>query len=333
MLREILSEHFQLQIEEPLSIGRYESGRIKNQMYMLVPVSSLPEESLSELMQLSTHVMNQGDRNTCQFLQKESGQSVIESQQGKYVVLVCQMSTNRNQQHIGRKLSKFHYRGRTIQFQTDKINRIGKWKQYWEQRLDQMERVWNDMLYKQPDHEFERLFLEAFPYYMGLAENAIQYLVDTELDDDPQAVDSGTICHVRFTKHTWGNQIYMKNPFDWVFDHCSRDLAEWTRDRYFTNIKLYEPEVSQFFQDYQTVMPLSSFSWRLLYARLLFPLHFFDNVENYYITSSEQEKNSLQDRFVKSLDQTKEHEDFLSSFYQLAEVPVRRMKIPQLDWL
>jgi spore coat protein YutH len=333
MLQAILSQYFQLELEEPLSVGRYETGRINNQMYMLVPVSSFDEDELSELAQLSTHVMSQGDRNTCQFLQVESGESVIESQQGKYVVLTCMIHSNRNQQHIGRKLSKFHYRGRTVPFQTNKINRIGNWKLYWEKRLDQMEKVWNDLLYKQPDHEFERLFLEAFPYYMGLAENAIQYLVDTEIDDDPQAVDSGTICHVRFKKETWGNQYMIKNPFDWVFDHGSRDLAEWTRDRYFTNIKLYEPEVSQFFQDYQTVMPLSSFSWRLVYARLLFPLHFFDNVENYYITSSEQEKNSLHDRLVKSLAQTKEHEEFLSSFYQLAGVPVRRMKIPKLDWL
>lgn len=33
---------------------------------------------------------------------------------------------------------------------------------------------------------------------MVLGENAIQYLVDTEIDDTPQIVDSGTVCYERF---------------------------------------------------------------------------------------------------------------------------------------
>jgi len=332
MLQRILMEHFQLHMEERFPFESYETGKIENQLYMLVPVGAMGEEDLSELIGLSSHVSKQGDRNCCQFLQKETGEWMIEVDNVKYCVLTSHLDT-RKLTKIGRKLAKFHYRGRTVTFQTERINRIGMWKHLWEQRLDQMEQVWNEMLYKQPDHEFERKFLEAFPYYMGLAENAIQYLVDTEFDDDPKPVDSGTICHVRFTDKSWGQGVNMKNPFDWVFDHCSRDLAEWTRNRYFTNIKLYEPEVSRFFSEYQTVMPLSSFSWRLIYARLLFPLHFFDHVESYYITNSEQERHILQERFIKSLDQTKEHEEFLASFYQLVEVPVRQMNIPRLDWL
>ena len=68
----------------------------------------------------------------------------------------------------------------------------------------------------------------------------------------------------------------MKNPFDWVFDHASRDLAEWVRDYYIQHIHTYQRGVVQFFQEYQSIERLSSFSIRLLYARLLFPIHYFE---------------------------------------------------------
>ena len=61
-----------------------------------------------------------------------------------------------------------------------------------------MEKVWNNMLYQQPESEFDRMFMESFPYYMAMTENAIQYLVDTELDDEPKSIDYGTVCHIIF---------------------------------------------------------------------------------------------------------------------------------------
>ena len=67
-----------------------------------------------------------------------------------------------------------------------KISRIGQWKNLWEKRIDQMEKVWKGMMQHEPVNEFDRMFFESFPYYMAIAENAIQYLVDTELDDDPK---------------------------------------------------------------------------------------------------------------------------------------------------
>ena len=136
-----------------------------------------------------------------------------------------------------------------------------------------MEKVWNGKLYIEPENEFDVLFIETFPYYMGLAENAIQYLTDTEIDDKPTQVDHGTLCHERFTHSVWKGPYFVKNPFEWVFDHASRDLAEWIRERYFANIQTSQPDIKSFLTDYRSLATLSPFSWRLLYARLLFPLH------------------------------------------------------------
>ena len=60
----------------------------------------------------------------------------------------------------------------------------------------------------------------------------------------------------------------MKNPFDWVFDHASRDLAEWVREYYIHNMHTYQQGIVQFLQEYQDIERLSSFSIRLLYRKI-----------------------------------------------------------------
>ncbi|MDP4172039.1 MAG: spore coat protein YutH, partial [Bacillota bacterium] len=275
-----------------------------------------------------------GDRHVPYFLPTKEGKLVTKWEDNNYCVLASrQEETSTYTQNWGRKLAKFHERGVTVPFQVERTSRIGKWKELWEKRLEQMEKVWNGMLFQTPEDEFDRMFIESFPYYMGLTENAIQFLVDTEIDDKAEAMDNGTVCHERFSSTSWGKRYLIKNPFDWVFDHRSRDLAEWTRERYFQNTQTYQGDVKQFFDDYQTIEPLSSFSWRLLFARLLFPLHFFECIEMYYITRSEQDKKIIEEQLQKMLKQSREHESFLRSFFQVAGAPIRKLKLPMPEWL
>jgi len=333
MLQELLQKKYGIKVNDEFRVDSYEACKTDQELFLLVPIGGMDRGDLFELEQMVNHLTQYGDRHVSQFKKTEEGEPVVEWKEGRYIVLVNKSFDSTTNRNIGRKLSKFHYRGRMLNVRMNKLSRIGQWKVLWEKRLDQMEKVWTDLLQKETENEFDRMFLEAFPYYMGLTENAIQYLTDTEFDDEPAPVDSGTVCHERFSSHSWGKQYFVKNPFDWVFDHCSRDLAEWTRERYFRNIQTYEPDVKNFLADYQSVIRLSPFSWRLLYARLMFPLHFFDCVESYYITNSEQQRYMLQDQFQKYLDQTREHERFLGNFYQLVEVPVRSFGIPEVDWL
>lgn len=333
MLQRLLHQKFRIQAPREIRIGPYEACQNEQNIYLLIPTQNMEENFLLELDHLAKHLADTGDSGVYQFLKSQDGNSVIKWENSQYCVLSKKNVDRRPVKQIGRKLAKFHARGRTVPFEVRSINRIGMWKTFWEQRLDQMEKVWNSKLFQAPENEFERLFIESFPYYMGLAENAIQYLSDTEQDDDPAAIDSGTICHQHFSSRTWGEKLLIKNPFDWVFDHGTRDLAEWTRDCYFRNIKTYEPEVSQFFQDYASISMLSSFSWRLLYARLLFPLHYFESVEEYHITTSEQERHLQEEKLKKCVEQSREYEEFLRDFYRIARVPVRRMNIPIVEWL
>ena len=333
MFQKLLKQHYGIDAMETSPIGHYHSCKDEQQRYLLIPVQQKDEEVILELEQIAQHLKRTGDRDVSTFITTKEQKYVVEFDSNQYCVLSFSENHGRSLTRIGRKLAKFHYRGRSISFPVEKITRIGQWKSLWEKRIDQMEKAWNEMIRHDPENEFDAMFFESFPYYMAIAENAIQYLVDTELDDDPQEIDYGTVCHIRFSNHTWGDEIIMKSPFDWVLDHCSRDMAEWTRERYFYNYRTFEPEVLRFYEEYQSVQSLSSFSWRLLYARLLFPIHYVECIENYYSSQSEQEQRMLTERLEKFLQGSNDYEKFLGNFFQIVSAPVRKQNIPVLDWL
>lgn len=333
MLRKLLEKEYGIKVEDSVKLDSYEALRGNGWIYLPTKPGDRQEEDIVELAQIAEHMKNFGDKNVPVFVPSKQGKLITTWENADYCVLASNQANRQQRMQLGRKLAKFHERGRRIPFSIERTKRIGQWRELWEKRLEQMERVWNGLLFQTPEDEFERMFIESFPYYMGLTENAIQFLVDSEIDDEPTGGDHGTVCHERFSKRSWGTHFFIKNPFDWVFDHRSRDLAEWTRERYFHNNQTYHQDVKRFFGEYQTIAPLSSFSWRLVYARILFPLHYFECVEGYYLARSEQDKKLLEEKLNKILKQSKEYERFLGSFFVIAGAPVKKFKLNMPEWL
>ncbi len=234
---------------------------------------------------------------------------------------------------LGSELSLFHKRGAFFPEEIDKLSRIGEWKSLWEKRLDQLERFWQSQVMNHPSDVFDQLFIESFPYYLGIAENAIQYVVDTEIDDTPQLSDSATICQERFTPLLWQQTNRLKIPIDWVYDHPTRDIAEWMRSIITEKKKDSERLIVQFISEYERNYSLSSFGWRLLFARLLFPLQYFETVESYYQTDNEEYKSVYRDRLEDILHDMNRSEQFMKHFYEFFRLPVNKLGIRKLDWL
>ncbi|OCA87605.1 spore coat protein YutH [Bacillus sp. FJAT-27225] len=332
MLGQMLEQVYGIKTEKYMRVESFDAFLANGFCYFVADPGTRDEEEAAELQKLAAHVAAYGDRNVPALLPTKNGPIIAEWENRRYCLFAGQLSERNVNQRIGRRLAKFHERGRLVPFEVQKNSRIGKWKQLWEARLDQMEKVWSAKIFQPSDEEFERLFIESFPYYLGLAENSIQYLVDTEIDDDPMDSDSGTVCHERFSNDTWGKQYMIKNPLDWVFDHRSRDLAEWARARYFHNSRTSGPEITRFFTEYQQVAMLSPFGWRLLYARLLFPLHYLETVETYYSAARETDRRAAEERLTGIINKSKDYEQFLTSFYGLANAPVAA-KLPRPEWL
>lgn len=330
---DILKKFFNIKAENSFMDGSFVRYVANDSLYTLVPVTNVKEELLVELYEISEHLIGQGDKYVSRFTLSKDDKFLITSNDEDYVLLQNRLSTMSRKIEYGKKLAKFHQRGRSIQTNIQIVSRMGQWKSFWETRLDQMEKAWYQLVQEHPDHEFEHLFVDSFPYYMGLSENAIQYLVDTELDETPYQSDAGTVCHERFNKNSWGKHQWIRNPFDWVFDHATRDIAEWIRGQYFRNKRTFLPDLQEFLSSYQSVSPLSAFSWRLLYARLLFPLHYFECIEEYFITSSEQQKKILEERLKSYMQNSIEYETFLADFYKNSGVINGGRNIPIVEWL
>ena len=94
-----------------------------------------------------------------------------------------------------------------------------------------------------------------------------------------------------------------------------------------------EKKLQQFFHEYQLILPLSSFAWRLLYARLILPLHYIQMIEGYFYERKEDLNRSLEKRLRKYLDESEQYEQFLTNFFDIIHVPKRSLGIPKLDWL
>jgi spore coat protein YutH len=332
-MEDILTKHYGLQPERSFKDGREERYMADGSIYTIVNVTNMEQENLVELYKITEHMKKYGDRYVSSFVPTKEGRFLVSENEQDFTVLKNENHRGSNGTKVGRKLGKFHQRGRAVEEKITHISRIGQWKTLWEKRIEQMEKAYQEVLQNHPGDEFERMFIDSCSYYIGLAENAVQYLVDTEMDDNPVYTDAGTVCHERFLDGVWGSEVSIHNPFDWVFDHCGRDIAEHVRERYFKRQNTHQPEILQFLREYQSVTPLSSFSWRLVYARLLFPLHYFEVIENYYLSESEGQHFRLGEQLQNHLNTTRHYERFLGEFYQMAEVPVKKYSIPGVAWL
>ncbi|WP_010676424.1 spore coat putative kinase YutH [Bacillus timonensis] len=332
-MKEVLFKEYKLKVDRSIKAFGYEAFIYRNIVYCIVPIPNLEHEELNEIKYLSDYMVQKGDIRVGSILPTTDGKLSANINDEEVAIIRCPVYNHRVSNSLGYELARFHKRGRSFPYRVNKLNRIGQWKYLWEKRVDQMELFWKEKVKQHPETRFETLFVEAFPYYIGLTENAIQYLVDTEMDVQPTAIDSATICHHRFTEVSWDGDSYTKLPTEWVFDHYSRDLAEYIRDQYVGGDYRPNGKITQFLREYEQVSPLSTFSWRLLYARLLFPVHFFECIEGYYMTESENQKENQLQKLESILSQSSKHERLLATFFSSVGINEKRLTIPNINWL
>ncbi len=320
---QVVFELYGIGVEKQLSQSQFETGK---HLFQFVSADNQSEEELYERMEIANHLHGRGETGVFIPIQKRDG-SFIANDNGMKQVLLGLASQVQSTPVSGRDLAAFHYRGQGAR--STHLKRVGEWKTLWEKRTDQIERFWQSKCYTTPQNDFEKLFVENFPYYLGMMENAIQYLGDAELENRDDNED-GTVCHERFGDASFRNG---KNPLEWVVDHPSRDIAEWARDHYFSMPNTYYYTVKQFMQAYTQAYSLSGYSLQLIFARLLFPVHFFEAVEGYYTISSEDTKRHLEDRLAEDIKNTQYYEQFLKSFFELADVQASSNRIRVPDWL
>lgn len=331
MTEELLEYYFEIKPEETIQddgLIRYRSGY---SLYTIINVTQWEPDTLIELYEMSEHLAKNGDQLVSRFIPTNEQKFLVTYKEQDYIVVHNYLFRPNHKRNIGRQLAIFHERGQYLPTQVVKLNRLGEWKNYWVKRLEQIEQVWSQMVRSPSGDPFDMMFIDSYPYYMGLCENAIQYYTDTLIDEIPGQFDQGTVCHQYFADGLWKGKFPIRNPFDWVFDHPARDLAEWVRDCYFRQPTSYTNDLQTFIQEYTSIRPLSRFGWRLLYARLLCPLHYIQCVEEYFLTNSEGKKKELEERLSRILRDASQYEYFLGNFYEIARGTDE--DLPIVKWL
>lgn len=329
MIERDLYEQYRLNGGQLIKYRGYQAFYEKGDLYVIIPAAYVEQEELLELKQMSDYLQFQKENRIASFVPTVTQELIGKINEESIILFKLPSFNSRHFFNDGADLARFHKIGRFYPQSPQTATRLGQWKTLWEKRLDQLEKWWAQKLQEVPANRFDKLFHETFPYYLGLSENAIQYIADCLWEDQRNEVGIGTICHVKYLPQTDSDGVIF--PTELIYDHPTRDIAEWIRSKYEAGVPLQE--VIQFLNNYEQLLPLSSIGWRMLYGRLLFPLSYFETIEGYYSASSDNAKEWYERKFFDLIDNAESYEHFLRTFYKNIGLPTRSLQIPEIEWL
>ena len=137
------------------------------------------------------------------------------------------------------------------------------WTNLWAKKLDYLENILNHL---------ELSYKSVLPiclYFMGLGENAIQYINEVLETEELTKQDEFVISHDRININQSVKELY--SPLNLIIDHPSRDISE-----YLKNLFVYNDYDYNEIEEYILSLNFSNVGLKLLYGRMLYPSFFFD---------------------------------------------------------
>lgn len=177
------------------------------------------------------------------------------------------------------------------------------WYTLWTSKIDYLELQLTEFGKKYP------LLRKSFPYFCGLAENAIQLLEKVN-------VTEYKINHYRIKKDE--KLIDFFNPLNMFIDLKTRDISEYIKNNknHISSIEEIKYIINKF--------KLNSEDIKLLFARVMFPNYYFDTFEE--IIAKEKDEQAI----IKHIESIESNEHLLKIIYKC----VRELtQLPNIDWL
>ena len=186
------------------------------------------------------------------------------------------------------------------------------WGTLWSEKIDYFE-------YQVRELSIEKdVVKNSFSYYVGMAENAISYVNNTNMKYG-RDVYRIVLSHRRVFYPNY--KLNYLNPLSFVFDLEVRDIAEYLKAMFFKkDISFCLDELSS----YLKIRHLSLYEYQMLYARLLYPTYYFDVYE------SVMNKNGDEEQLVNIIKKCDSYEEFLKNAY--LEIS-KYAKIDKIEWI
>lgn len=193
------------------------------------------------------------------------------------------------------------------EIQNIKILERNNWEILWEDKIDYYEIQMNENSKKYP------LIRESFDYFIGMAEIAISYLVNTKLEEKKTIYDKKVPSH-----NTIYNSLY--DPSNIILDHKARDLSEYIKYSFWNN----NPDIINELNEYFLHNYYSKYGIRVLYSRILYPSFYFDLYDQ--IISEKKEEKELN----KIISRITEYEKYLYNIYLYLN---KFYNIPEIEYI
>ncbi|RYG74544.1 hypothetical protein EU245_02525 [Lentibacillus lipolyticus] len=325
-MRDLLAMNYGIQAYEKTVFDGMEGFMDDNYVYFII--SGSQKEMIHMEQAALAYYLHENDWPyvTIPVLNNQGGWMTEKDNNG-YMVLRAKKPSGIGQsvQGHGKRLAQLHMAGAMYVYEPEFISSYGQWKDLWADKLVAFEQKAEEEANEHPS-SYYRDVMDFMPYLTGISENAIQYMQETEHETRFHETDQGTIAFQRYNKPFNGHFLWLT---DLVYDHPARDLAEHIRRQL---LQTEDPmdRIQTFLDDYQEVRPLSVFSWRLLYARLLFPIHFFDVIERGFTDSTYY---SCHAALMDLINRQPVYERRLRTFFDYAGVSSQEMQIPVLHWM
>ena len=317
-MSEMLRSQYAIQIEGKQFIEEREGYQKERYHYFTIPATN-KEMILMEQATLAYFLRENGLYNVAYPIRNINGDWFTNYGNELWMVLVLDDESPR-QESPGKMLGDIHRIGSSFQYEPKAISSYGLWRKLWEEKLTFFEEELTRQAKEEGASNYLSEVMDILPYIVGISENAIQYLRESEKEQRILQTDQSTVAFARWNtsekKIVWTDEL--------VYDHPTRDIAEYIRYAFLQNKS--EAEINQFLNDYQNYQPLSVFAWRLIFARLFYPIHLYDFLEGAF-----QYPNS------QALEQLLKHQEVyerrLARFYETVGVDVSDWQIPMISWL
>lgn len=187
------------------------------------------------------------------------------------------------------------------------LNRF-PWIKLWESKIDYFE----EWLFTK-HNDYKKIY-PLFHYFIGIAENALLYLKESEIEEKKESSDELVIAHDRVTLNYELYDYY--DPINVIFDHPSRDVSEYIKSMFLNRI--WDLDL---IKKYLEKHYFSRYGLRMLFARILFPSFFFDYLEEMITNNSDADLLYLENRADEFQNFIKDISLFFQETYNIPVIP------------
>lgn len=304
-MKETLEYYYGLDIESIEELdGKYHI-KIENQDYFFVFYNRGIEE-LEDIINVSNEMVKKGI-NVHKILINRNNSFLTKVGEYNYILFAV---SNLNEEYDIFDMVKISEK---LVLNNNKSNLYrNNWGTLWSEKIDYFE-------YQVRELSIEKdVVKNSFSYYIGMAENAISYVNNTNMKYGGDAYRI-VLSHRRVFYPNY--KLNYLNPLSFVFDLEVRDIAEYLKAMFFKkDISFCLDELSS----YLKIRHLSLYEYQMLYARLLYPTYYFDVYE------SVMNKNGDEEELVNIIKKCDSYEEFLKNAY--LEIS-KYAKIDKIEWI